>query len=159
MTNAAPRQPAFDPLEVAGSTGSGYPGPLKAIAEHRLKRRLGDHGGLNNFGVNMVTLPPGSGSALRHSHARQDEFIYIVSGAPTLVTDAGEQPLGPGLCAAFPAGTGDGHMLMNNSDADVVYLEVGDRADGDTVSYPDHDLVGKFVNDRFAFTRKNGASY
>ena len=159
MTDTAPHQPAFDPLEVSGSTGSGYPEPLKAVAEHRLKRRLGDHGGLNNFGVNMVTLPPGSGSALRHSHAHQDEFIYIVSGAPTLVTDAGEQPLGPGLCAAFPAGTGDGHMLMNNSSTDVVYLEVGDRTDGDIVSYPDHDLVGKLVNGQFAFTRKSGASY
>ena len=159
MTDTAPRQPAFDPLKVAGSTGSGYPGPLKAIAEHRLKRRLGNHGGLNNFGVNMVTLPPGSGSALRHNHALQDEFIYILSGAPTLVTDAGEQALGQGLCAAFPAGTGDGHMLINNSDSDVVYLEVGDRTDGDTVSYPDHDLVGKFVNGQFVFTRKNGAAY
>ena len=159
MPKMSPNMPAFDPLKVAGTTGSGYPEQFKAIAENRLKRRLGDHGGLKNFGVNLVTLPPGSGSALRHSHARQDEFVYIVSGAATLVTDAGEQPLGPGLCAAFPAGSGDGHMLVNNSDADVVYLEVGDRSEGDTVSYPDDDLHGTFIGGGFTFTNKKGEAY
>jgi uncharacterized cupin superfamily protein len=159
MSDASPRSPAFNPLDVPGKTGSGYPGPLKAIAEHRLKRRLGDHGGLNNFGVNMVTLPPGSGSALRHHHALQDEFIYIISGTPTLVTDAGAQLLSPGQCAAFPAGGGDGHKLDNNSGADVVYLEVGDRTDKDTVSYPDDDLHGVYAGGGFAFTKKNGDAY
>jgi uncharacterized cupin superfamily protein len=159
MSSTPPRSPAFNPLDVPGATGSGYPEPLKAIAEHRLKRKLGDHGGLGNFGVNMVTLPPGSGSALRHHHALQDEFIYIISGTPTLVTDAGEQSMSVGQCAAFPAGSGDGHKLMNNSTADVVYLEVGDRTDNDVVSYPDDDLHGVFVDGRFTFTRKNGEAY
>jgi uncharacterized cupin superfamily protein len=159
MSDTPAHAPAFDPFDVPGNTGSGYPDPLKAVAEHRLKRRLGNHGGLNNFGVNMVTLPPKSGSALRHHHSLQDEFIYIVSGNPTLVTDAGEQTLNPGQCAAFPAGAGDGHKLMNNTDADVHYLEVGDRTANDTVSYPDDDLVGTFSNGGFTFTRKNGESY
>lgn len=159
MSDSSANSPVFDPLEVTGKTGSGYPTPLKAIAEHRLKRRLGDHGGLKNFGVNMVTLPPGSGSALRHHHALQDEFIYIISGTPTLVTDAGEHSMAPGQCAAFPAGDGDGHKLVNNSGADVVYLEVGDRTPNDVVSYPDDDLHGVFADGAFAFTRKNGDAY
>lgn len=159
MADKSARMPAFDPFDVAGTTGSGYPKQFKAIAEDRLKRKLGNHGGLTNFGVNLVTLAPGSGSALRHHHSRQDEFIYIVSGTATLVTDAGEQPLGPGLCAAFPAGSGDGHMLINNSDTDVVYLEVGDRGEGDVVSYPDVDLHGTFVGAGYKFTRKNGETY
>lgn len=159
MSDTPPRAPVFDPFDVPGTTGSSYPEPLKAVAEHRLKRRLGNHGGLNNFGVNMVTLPPGSGSALRHHHALQDEFVYIISGTPTLVTDAGEQTMTPGQCAAFPAGAGDGHKLMNNSAADVVYLEVGDRTANDVVSYPDDDLRGVFGDGGFTFTRKNGEAY
>jgi uncharacterized cupin superfamily protein len=159
MSNTTPRSPAFDPFDVPGNTGSSYPEPLKAIAEERLKRRIGNHGGLKNFGVNMVTLPPRSGSALRHHHAKQDEFVYIVSGSPTLVTDGGEQILSPGQFAAFPAGDGDGHKLVNNTDTDVHYLEVGDRTDNDTVSYPDDDLHGTFVNGAFTFTRKNGEAY
>ena len=159
MTDSSSRSPAFNPFDVPGTTGSSYPDPLKPVAEHRLKRRLGNHGGLNNFGVNMVTLPPESGSALRHHHSAQDEFIYIIAGTPTLVTDAGEQTMAPGQCAAFPAGAGDGHKLMNNSDAEVIYLEVGDRTDNDVVSYPDDDLSGVFTNGAFTFTRKSGEPY
>jgi uncharacterized cupin superfamily protein len=116
--------------------------------------------GLANFGVNLTRLAPGAASALRHAHSHQDEFIYIVSGAPTLVTDAGETPLRPGMCAGFKAGTGDGHHLVNRTDEEVVYLEVGDRSAGDVVNYPDDDLVAVLDTEgKRRFRRKNGAPY
>jgi uncharacterized cupin superfamily protein len=106
----------------------------------REKRPLGDLFGLTNFGVNLTRLAPGGASALRHAHSRQDELIYILEGNPTLVTNAGETLLRPGMCAGFKAGTGDGHHLVNRTQSDVTYLEVGDRSSGDKVSYPDDDL-------------------
>jgi len=146
----------FNPSDVESISGASYPGALKDICEERYKQRLGNHVGLTNFGVNLVTLKPRSGSALRHWHTKQDEFIYIVSGTATLVTDAGETTIGPGQCAGFAAGESNGHMLANNTDEDVVYLEVGDRTAGDTVNYSDVDLVGEFTGSGYAFTRKNG---
>jgi uncharacterized cupin superfamily protein len=116
-----------------------YPDVFIPRVAGRQKRPLGDLFGLHTFGVNLTRLAPGAESALRHSHTVQDEFIYILEGTPTLVTDAGETPLAPGLCAGFPAG-GTAHHLVNRSSADVVYLEVGDRAPGDDATYPDDDL-------------------
>ncbi len=149
----------FDPVEVDGITGTSYPAQLVQNTRERFKRRLGNHGGLRNFGVNMVTLPPGTASALRHHHALQDEFIYIVSGSPTLVIDGGSQIMTAGLCATFPASNGDGHMLRNDTEDDVIYLEVGDRTRGDTVVYPDEDLLGTFVDGGLAFTNRKGVPY
>jgi uncharacterized cupin superfamily protein len=119
---------------------SGYPPPFAARVAGRWKIPLGDVFGLANFGVNLTRLAPGSMSALRHAHTRQDEFVYILEGNPTLITDAGETALAPGMCAGFRAGSGDAHHLVNRSDKDVVYLEVGDRTPGDGASYPDDDL-------------------
>lgn len=136
-----------------------YPEPFAARMQHRVKRRLGNLFGLRNFGVNITRIAPGGVSALRHSHARQDEFIFVLEGTPTLVTDSGETLLAPGWCAGFPAG-GAAHHLVNRSAAEVVYLEVGDRTPGDTVSYPDDDLQGVHRPDgRFTFLHKNGQAY
>lgn len=147
----------LDPSIVVARTGSNYPGGLKDKVAGRIKRVLGDPLGLKNFGVNLTTLKPGSWSALRHHHARQDEFVYIVSGHPTLVTDAGRTKMAPGQCAGFPAGDGDGHCLINETDADVVYLEIGDRTPGDSVVYPDEDLAAKSASS-WSFTRKDGSA-
>jgi uncharacterized cupin superfamily protein len=142
------------------ATPSIYPDQFGARVAGREKRPLGDLFGLANFGVNLTRLAPGAASALRHAHSHQDEFIYIVSGAPTLVTDAGETPLRPGMCAGFKAGTGDGHHLVNRTDEEVVYLEVGDRSAGDVVNYPDDDLVAVLDTEgKRRFRRKNGAPY
>ena len=139
---------------------SNYPPPFAARMTGREKRTLGDLFGLTNFGVNLTRLAPGAMSALRHSHTRQDEFVYVLEGHPTLLTDAGETALSPGMCAGFKAGTGDGHQLINRSDADVVYLEVGDRSAGDTASYPDDDLQASLGPDgKYLFTHKNGSAY
>ena len=149
----------LDPATLAPRLGSGYPGGLKDRVAGRAKRALGDALGLKNFGVNLATLKPGAWSALRHWHARQDEFVYILEGHPTLVTEAGRTRLAPGQCAGFPAGLADGHCLINETDADVVYLEVGDRTPGDSVDYPDDDLKAAFVEGAWRFTHKDGSSY
>ncbi len=117
-----------------------YPEPFASRIGGREKRPLGDLFGLTNFGVNLTRITPGGVSALRHTHSRQDEFIYVLEGSPTLITNAGETLLRPGMCAGFKAGTGDGHHLVNRTQSDVTYLEIGDRSAGDTVNYPDDDL-------------------
>jgi uncharacterized cupin superfamily protein len=117
-----------------------YPPPFAALVEGRVKRRLGDHFGLSNFGVNLTEMAPGSISALLHHHAKQDEFIYIVSGTPTLVLDDKEYLLHAGDCCGFKAGNGVAHQLVNKTDSPVLYLEVGDRTAGDSAEYPRDDL-------------------
>lgn len=99
-----------------------YPEPFASKMAGREKRPLGSIFGLSNFGVNHVTLAPSGVSALRHAHAAQDEFVYIISGRPTLVTDAGETLLQPGMCAGFKAGDGNAHCLVNQTSEDIVYL-------------------------------------
>jgi uncharacterized cupin superfamily protein len=138
---------------------SNYPEPFAAMVAGRFKRPLGDVFGLKNFGVNLTKLAPGAISALRHAHTVQDEFIYILQGTPTLITDAGETPLSPGMCAGFKSGSGDGHHLVNRSTEDVAYLEIGDRNPGDAASYPDDDLQALFEAGQWVFKHKNGCNY
>ena len=151
---------AMPAADVAASTRPTiYPEPFAARVAGRVKRRLGDVFGLTNFGVNLTRLAPGSVSALRHAHARQDEFVYILEGTPTLVTDEGESTLGPGWCAGFRAG-GAAHQIVNRTTSDVVFLEVGDRTAGDQVSYPDDDLAAVLGADgRWAIAHKDGTPY
>lgn len=138
---------------------SAYPEPFASRMAGRIKRPLGSLFGLSNFGVNLTRLVPGAISALRHAHALQDEFIYVLEGAPTLITDRGAKRLSPGMCAGFKAGTGDAHHLVNEGDNDVVYLEIGDRTPGDSATYPDDDLVASGTAGNWRFTHKNGAPY
>lgn len=137
-----------------------YPNEFKPLIAGRIKQALGNAAGLKNFGVNLVTLAPGSCSALRHWHTKQDEFIYVISGEVTLITDAGEQILQPGMMAGFPAGEPDGHHLVNRSHAVVVYLEIGDRSPDDEGNYPDDDLIAKLGSDgNYIFLHKDGTAY
>ena len=136
-----------------------YPDPYAARMQGREKRQLGEAFGLSNFGVNLTRLEPGAMSALRHSHTRQDEFIYVLSGFPTLVTDQGETALAPGMCAGFKAGNGNAHHLLNKTAEPVVYLEVGDRAPGDEANYPDDDLKAALVEGSWQFVHKDGSPY
>ena len=138
---------------------SNYPEPFASLMAGRQKRPLGDLFGLVNFGVNLTRLQPGAQSALRHAHTKQDEFVYILEGRPTLATDAGRSPLEPGCCAGFKAGTGDAHHLINETDSDVVYLEIGDRSPGDEGSYPDDDIEARMHDGSWRFTHKNGTPY
>jgi uncharacterized cupin superfamily protein len=139
---------------------SNYPEPFASRMAGREKRQLGDFFGLSAFGVNLTRIVPGGLSALRHAHATQDEFIYILEGHPTLITDRGETRLAPGMCVGFRAGTGDAHQLVNRGDTDVLYLEVGDRNPGDSAVYPDDDLMAVSESDgKWRFTHKDGTSY
>ncbi|WP_016951892.1 cupin domain-containing protein [Anabaena sp. PCC 7108] len=150
----------INPDNVPRRTTSVYPDVFKSRIVGRVKQALGNAAGLKNFGVNLVTLTPGSCSALRHWHTQQDEFIYIIQGEATLITNAGEQILTAGMMAGFPAGEENGHQLLNKSQAIVIYLEVGDRSPGEEVYYPDDDLIAKSSDDGgWIFTHKNGNLY
>ncbi|MGE5318602.1 MAG: cupin domain-containing protein [Hyphomicrobiaceae bacterium] len=136
-----------------------YPEPFASRMAGREKRQLGDLFGLTNFGVNLTRLAPNAVSALRHAHTRQDEFIYVLQGQPTLHTDEGRTRLSPGMCAGFKAGTGNGHCLINETAEEVVYLEIGDRTPGDEGSYPDDDLKAMLVEGKWKFVHKDGTPY
>jgi uncharacterized cupin superfamily protein len=138
---------------------SNYPEPFASRMAGRQKRPLGELFGLTNFGVNLTHLAPGAVSALRHAHSRQDEFVYILQGHPTLHTDEGRTPLAPGDCAGFAAGSGNGHRLVNETAQEVVYLEVGDRTPGDEALYPDDDLQAVQVAGQWRFAHKDGTPY
>ena len=148
--------PKIDISSVQERRGSGYPAPFAQAARDRVKQALGDAGGLTDFGVNLTRLPPGGWSSQRHWHTREDEFVYVLSGELVLVTDAGEQPLRAGECAAFPKGVPDGHHLINRGSETAVYLEIGTRSGEDACHYPDIDL---YVEGRKGFTRKDGTPY
>ena len=153
--------PAIVALDAAPRTKpSNYPEPFASRMAGREKRPLGDLFGLTNFGVNLTRLIPGACSALRHAHSKQDEFVYILAGHPVLITDQGETPLSPGMCAGFKAGTGNGHHLVNRESDDVLYLEVGDRTAGDSGTYPDDDLQAVLGKDgKWQFLHKDGTPY
>jgi uncharacterized cupin superfamily protein len=136
-----------------------YPEPFASRMAGRQKRALGDLFGLTNFGVNLTRLASGAVSSLRHAHSRQDEFVYILQGQPTLHTDEGLTRLSPGMCAGFKAGTGNGHCLINETSEEVVYLEVGDRTEGDEGAYPDDDLKASLVQGKWRFVHKDGSPY
>jgi uncharacterized cupin superfamily protein len=150
----------FDPLALPESNATSYPEPFRAMNQQRWNRRLGDHAGLRNFGVNLVRIVPGGQSSSRHAHTKQDEFIYVLSGTVELETDAGVETLSAGMCAGFPAGTGNAHRFVNRTGSDVMLLVAGDRTGGDEVRYPDIDLHGRLGEDgRFRFSHKDGTPY
>jgi uncharacterized cupin superfamily protein len=154
------QMPALDPATLTPRTDSGYPEPYRSRVLPREKRQLGKALGLEQFGVNLTTLPPGKESSMRHWHTREEEFVYVLEGEVVLVTDAGEQLLTTGCCAGFTAGSGDGHQLVNRSDRPAVYLEVGTRDDdADEVFYPDVDMHYDPRARRGGFTRKDGTPY
>ncbi|HEY9736883.1 MAG TPA: cupin domain-containing protein [Trichocoleus sp.] len=149
----------IDLQTVPQRTGTVYPDPFKSLLAGRIKQKVGDAAGLRNFGVNVVTLAPGSVSALRHWHEKQDEFVYVIEGELTLITEEGEQILTAGAMAGFAAGRANGHQLMNRSAAPAVYLEIGDRTPGDTAHYPDDDLQAVAGPEGWILTHKDGTPY
>lgn len=149
----------INPEDIPQQTTTNYPEEFKSFVAGRFKKRLGDAAGLQNFGVNLTKLAPGSCSALRHWHTRQDEFIYVLSGELTLVTDEGEQILTPGMAAGFPAGVANGHHLINRSNSEAVYLEIGDRTPSDEVIYPNDNLVAKDSPNGWVFSHRDGRLY
>jgi len=149
--------PKVDSTVVPAVRGSGYPAPFDVPCADRTRRRLGDAGGLRDFGVNLMTLPPGGWSSQRHWHTHEDEFVYVLEGELTLVEDDGETVLRAGDCAAFPKGTGNGHHLQNRSSDLAVYLEVGSRHPNDLTTCSDVDMMSSNADGRFV--RKDGTPY
>jgi len=137
--------------------GSGYPAPFNEKTAGRVRRRLGDAGGLSDFGVNMTHLPPGAWSSQRHWHTAEEEFVYVLSGELTLVTDDGEEIFRAGDCAAFPKNTPNGHHFINQSNAPATLLEIGTRPGNDVCHYPDIDL---HIDEKISvYTHKDGTPY
>jgi uncharacterized cupin superfamily protein len=133
----------------------GYPAPFHEIARGRFRKRLGRAGGLTQFGVNLCRLEPGSASSQRHWHEKEDELVYVLEGEVVLVEDEGETLLKPGDAAAFKAGAPNGHHLVNRSDRDALFLEIGSRMPGEVAHYSDLDLV----NRQGAYFHRSGEPY
>lgn len=148
--------PRIDIAAAVVRKGSSYPPPHGAPCRERVRRRLGDVAGLTQFGVNLLTLPPGVWSSQRHWHSGEDEFVWVVEGEVVMVTEAGETTLRAGDCAGFPAGEADGHCLQNRSQAPALVLEVGTRAEDDDTEYSDIDMR---ITHGAGFTHKNGDPY
>ena len=154
------RRPALDPATVPPRTTSMYPEPFRTRVLPREKRALGEALGLTAFGVNLSTLLPGKESSMRHAHSHEEEFVFVLEGEVVLRTDEGEQVLGAGTCAGFPAGTSNGHQLLNRSGQPARYLEFGTRHPADTAAYPDDDLAcAKNERGAWVFTHRDGAGY
>ncbi|HEU4383088.1 MAG TPA: cupin domain-containing protein [Anaeromyxobacteraceae bacterium] len=154
------KPPALDPADVPPRSTSGYPEPFRSRVLPREKRALGDALRLTKIGVNLTTLPPGKESSMRHHHTREDELVYVLEGEVVLRTDEGEQVLTAGTCAGFPAGSGNGHQLVNRGPRPARYLEISNRDPEDSAEYPDVDLAyHRGQGGRPVFTHKDGTSY
>ncbi|MCA1244454.1 cupin domain-containing protein [Stappia stellulata] len=151
--------PKIDIDAIPTRTMTIYPAPFDALVAGRAKQALGNAGGLTQFGVNLTRLKPGAISSLKHWHENEDEFVFILEGEAVLVEDDTETPLVAGEAAAFKAGNGIAHQLVNRSAQDVVYLEVGSRAEEEHARYADHDLDYRRDAAGHRFTRKDGTPY
>jgi uncharacterized cupin superfamily protein len=149
--------PKLDIGLVQKRTGSGYPKPFDAPCAERIRQRLGNAGGLVDFGVNLMTLPPGAWSSQRHWHIAEDEFVFVLTGQLTLVEEDGETILMAGDCAAFPKGVNNGHHLINRSNGVATYLEVGSRSLADIIYCADIDMMSPSTDGRFL--HKDGTPY
>lgn len=141
------------------TTKSVYPEPFASRMEGRRKRQLGNHFGLKKFGVNLTHLDPHGESALLHKHSKQEEFVYVISGRPTLCLGNDEIQMEPGMCVGFRP-DGSAHKIVNRSDKPVTYLEVGDREAGDSAVYPNDDLIAEMsTSGQWVFKHKDGTPY
>lgn len=155
-----PTPPAFDPKDLEESNFTTYPAKLAPLNSKRWNRRLGNHAGLTNFGVNLTRIEPGGQSSARHAHSRQDEFVWVVEGELILETNEGRQTIGPGMCAGFAAGCGNAHRFVNESAKDAVILVIGDRTPFDEIDYPDIDNHATSGGDgKYVYTKNDGTPH
>ena len=154
------KSPALDPNDVPPRSSSGYPEPFRSLVLPREKRALGDALGLTKIGVQLTTLFPGKESSMRHCHTREDELVFVIEGEVVLRSDEGEQVLTAGMCAGFPAGSNNGHQLVNRSARPARYLEISNRDPDDSAEYTDVDLAYRKAPDgRAIFNHKDGTPY
>ena len=145
--------------KVPSIVGTLYPSPFDGPCRARERRKIGDAAGLTQYGVNMLTLPPGAWSSQRHWHTESDEFIYVIKGEVTLVTDDGAEVLGAGDAAGFKAGDTNGHCLQNRTQQAVQVLEIGTRRESDAAHYPDIDMIAPPGGKPAVYTRRDGTPY
>ena len=150
--------PKIDIASLPVDTRTGYPPPHDKVVAGRSRKRLGNAAGLDQFGVNLTTLKPGASSALRHWHEKEDEFVFMLEGEVALIENEGETTLRPGDAAGFKAGVANGHHLVNRSDRDAVYLEIGSRRADERARYPDVDLAVARIDGAYRYTRKDGSA-
>ena len=136
-----------------------FPQALKSKLGTVEWRRLGDHFDLQQFGVNHEIIQPGACSALRHWHSHADEFVYVVDGEMTLITDDGEMPICAGMCVGFRGGEANGHHMVNRSSLPATILAMGSRIPQDQVHYTDDDLQWLHKNGQYIATKKDGTPY
>jgi uncharacterized cupin superfamily protein len=151
--------PKIDIAKLPVDTRTGYPPPFDRVVVGRERKRLGNAAGLDQFGVNLTTLKPGAASALRHWHEQEDELVFILEGEVVLIEDGGEIVLKPGDAAGFKASVPNGHHLVNRTDRDAVYLEIGTRSKHERAAYPDVDLMAIRDDKGMRYTHKNGDLY
>jgi uncharacterized cupin superfamily protein len=151
--------PKIDIDKIPLDSSTNYPPPFNKAVDGRARKRMGRAAGLTQFGVNLCTLKPGAASSQRHWHESEDEFVYMLAGEVVLVEDGGETVLKPGDAAAWKAGVANGHSLINRSDRDAVFIEVGTRSQQEHVEYSDVDMMLTRDHTSFRYTRKNGEPY
>jgi len=151
--------PKVDIDKIALDTSTGYPPPFNKVVEGRSRKRLGRAAGLTQFGVNLCTLKPGAASSQRHWHENEDELVYMLEGEVVMREDSGETVLKPGDVAAWKAGVANGHCLINRSDRDAVFIEVGTRAAAERAHYSDIDMMVVRDDKSARYTKKNGEPY
>jgi uncharacterized cupin superfamily protein len=151
--------PKIDIDKVAVDTRSGYPEPFRQAVVGRERKRLGNVVGLEQFGVNLSRLKPGAASSQRHWHQNEDEFVYVLEGELVLVENEGETTLRPGDATGWKAGVANGHCLINRSDRDAVFLEIGSRSPREVATYPDIDMRAERNGKDQRYLHKSGAPY
>jgi uncharacterized cupin superfamily protein len=139
--------------------GTLYPPPFDEPCLSRERTKLGDAANLTQFGVNLLRLPAGSWSSQRHWHTECDEFVYVLSGEVTLLTDDGPEILRAGDAAGFKGGNTNGHCLQNHSSDDAMILEIGSRSASDVGYYSDIDLSAPAGGTPTPYAQKDGTPY
>jgi uncharacterized cupin superfamily protein len=148
--------PKIDISSLKSDSSTSYPEAFRQAVAGRIRKRLGDAVGLDQFGVNFTTLKPGAASAQRHWHAAEDELVFVLAGELVLHEESGETVLRAGDAAGFKAGIANGHCLINRSGEDAVYLEIGTRSTPERVEYPDIDLRGERDERGMHFLHRSG---
>lgn len=157
MSSRTPSVVAVADLPVR--TGSGYPPEHAAAVKGRTAVALGAPFDLTQFGVNIVTLAPGAWSSQRHWHQAEDELVYALEGEMVLVDDHGRHVLKSGMAAGFKANNGNGHCIINESNAKAVFLVAGSKAAKDMVTYSDIDMRAVKDNGPWRFVKKDGSDF
>jgi uncharacterized cupin superfamily protein len=152
--------PKIDISKLETRIGSpNYPPAFRPACAGRHKTPLGNAVGLSQFGVNLTKLEPGAATSIRHWHENEDEFVYILSGECVLIEDEGKTILKAGDCAGWKANVPNGHCIVNNSDGDVILLEVGTRASSERAHYPGSDLKFERDGNTLRVLHKDGTAY